>query len=107
MAQELENAFQPAHELRKEAVIVYVDFMYEFVEIVLVTTTKVDERLHGLIWVGRDVLSLGFVEDSKGIVGEERKISDAIIDICRFVNADKRLIEDGKEVPEKLESDRL
>ena len=39
MAQELEDTFQPTHELIEKAVVVKVDFVDELVEVVLVTRT--------------------------------------------------------------------
>ena len=58
MSEELEDAFEPAHEGGKEAVVVNVDFMDEFVEVVLVAGAEIDEGLHCLVGVGGDVLAL-------------------------------------------------
>ena len=59
MAKELEDPLQPAHEGGEEAVIMDVDLVDEFVEVVLVAGAEVDEGLDGLVRVSGDVLALG------------------------------------------------
>lgn len=105
MAKEFEDPFEPAHQLAEEPVVVNVDFVYEFVEIVLMSRAKVDEGLYRLIRVGRDVLTLCELQDSEHVVCEGCEICDGIIDICRFVDANERFVEDGEEVAEELKGD--
>ena len=107
MSEELEDPFQPAHELGEEAIIVDVDLVDEFVEVILVPGAEVDEGLDGLVWVGGDVLALGGGDDGDGVVGEGGEVGDGGVDICRFVDADERFVEDGEEVAEELEGYRL
>lgn len=63
LAQELEDAFYPAHELCEEPVVVRVHFVHEFVEVVLVARAEVDEGLDGLIGVCGNVLFAAFFDD--------------------------------------------
>lgn len=70
MAEKLEDALQPAHELGKETIVVYMDLMDELVEIVLVPGAKVDEGLDGLIWVCGDVLPLCGCDYGDGVISE-------------------------------------
>lgn len=84
-----------------------VDFMNKFIKIVLVATAKIDEGLHGLIRIGRNVLPLRSVEDCEGIVGEESKVGDAAVNVGGFVHADEGLIKDGKEIAKELQRHRL
>lgn len=99
-AEELKDAFEPAHELLEEAVVMDVDFVHELVEVVLVALAEVDEGLHGLVRVGRDVLPLGFVDDGEHVVGEDGEVGDAVVDVGRFVDAHEGFVEDGEEVAE-------
>tara|TARA_R110002060_G_scaffold44781_1_gene56133 strand:+ start:202 stop:669 length:468 start_codon:yes stop_codon:yes gene_type:complete len=63
LAEELEDTFDPAHELGEEAVVMGVDFVDEFVEVVFVALAEVDEGLDCLVGVGGDVLFTAFVDD--------------------------------------------
>jgi fumarate reductase subunit C len=63
LAKEFEYPFYPAHELREETVVVRVDFVNEFVEVVFVSLAEVDESLDGLIGVCGNILFLAFVDD--------------------------------------------
>ena len=63
LAQKLENCFNPAHQLAKESVVVRVDFVHEFVEVVFVALAEVDEGLDCLVGVCRDVLFTAFLDD--------------------------------------------
>lgn len=105
LAQELEDALQPAHDLGEEAVVVDVDLVDEFVEVVLVAGAEVDEGLDGLVRVGGDVLALGLGEDGEHVVGEGGEVADAAVDVGGFVDAHEGLVEDGEEVAEELEGD--
>ncbi len=87
VAEELEDAFEPAHELLEEAVVVDVDFVHELVEVVLVALAEVDEGLHGLVRVGRDVLPLGLFHDGEHVVGEDGEVGHAVVDVGGFVDA--------------------
>ena len=51
MAQELEDPFDPAHELCEEPVIVRVYLVDELVEVVFVALAEVNECLDGLVRV--------------------------------------------------------
>lgn len=59
VSEELQDAFEPAHEGGKEAIVVNVHFVDKFVEVIFVAGAEVDEGLHGLVGVGGDVLALG------------------------------------------------
>jgi hypothetical protein len=58
-----------------------VDFVDEFVEIVFVAGTEVDEGLDSLVGIGGDILALGSVYNGDGIVGEGGEVGDAAIDV--------------------------
>jgi hypothetical protein len=107
MAQELEDTFQPTHELIEEAVVVKVDFVDELVKVVLVTRTEINERLDGLVGICRDFLPLTGFDSLDGVVDEHGEIGDAVVDVRRLIHTNERLIEDGEEVPEELKSSRL
>src|SRR2546421_10754995 len=79
----------------------------EFVEVILVPGTEIDEALHRLVWVSRDVLTLSLLDNGDGIVGEGREIRDTAVHVGGFVNADKRFVKDSEEVTEKLERGRF
>ena len=107
VAQELEDALQPAHDLGEETVVVDVDLVDEFVEVVLVARAEVDEGLHRLVRVGGDVLALRLGQHGEHVVGEGGEVADAAVDVGRFVDAHEGLVEDGEEVAEELERDGL
>jgi len=86
--------------LAEEAIVVDMHFVDELVEVVFMSGAEVDEGLDGLVWVGRDVLPLGFVDDGEHVVGELGEVCDTIVDVGGFVDADKRFVEDGEEVAE-------
>ena len=88
LPQELQNPLKPTHELGEEPVVVDVDLVDEFVEIVLVARTEVDEGLDGLIWVGGDVLPLAAFDDAESVVGELGEVGYAAVDVGRLVDAD-------------------
>lgn len=88
VSQEFEDALQPAHQLLKEAVVVDVYFVNEFVKIVLMALAKVNEGLDGLVGVGRYVLALCFFYYREHVVGEDGEVCDAVVDVGRFVDAD-------------------
>ena len=102
-AQEFEDAFEPAHKGGEEAIVVDVDFVDEFVEVVLMAGAEVDEGLDRLVWVCGDVLALHLVKDAKHIVDEGGEVGDAVVDIGGFVDADEWFVEYCEEVAEKLE----
>ena len=84
-----------------------VDFVDEFVEVVLMASTQVDEGLDGLIWVCGDVLALSSGYDRDGVVGEGGEISHGGVDVCGFVDTDEGFIEYSEEVAEEMECYRL
>ncbi len=79
--------------------------MDEFVEIILMPSTKIDEGLDRLVWIGGDVLTLSGGEDGERVVREGSEIGDGAVDIGRFVDANKRFVEDGEEVAEEVKGD--
>ena len=107
VAQELEDALQPAHELIEKPVVVNVDFVYELVKVVFMARAQVDESLDGLIGVCGDFLTLAGFDGLDCVVDEYSEVSDAIVNICRLVYANERLVEDGEEVAEKLKGSGL
>lgn len=84
-----------------------MDLVDESVEAFLMACTKVNEGLDCLIGVGRDVLALGALEHTEHVVGEGGEVSDTVVDVCGFVDADKRLVENCEEVAEELERNGL
>lgn len=42
------------------------------------------------------------VDDFDGVIGKGREVGDAVVNICGFVDANKRLVEDAEKVTEKL-----
>ena len=107
MAEEFEDSFEPAHQLGKQTVIVYVHFVNEFVEIILMAAAEIDEGLDRLIRIGRNVLTLSSSEDGKHIISEGSEVGDGAVDVGRFVHADEGFIEDGEEITEKAKGDRF
>ena len=103
MTEELENPFNPGHEGGEEAIIMDVDFVDKFVEVVLVAGAEVDEGLNGLVRVGGDVLALEGGEDGKGVVCEGGEVGDGVVDVGGFVDADEGFIEDCEEVAEEVQ----
>lgn len=79
-----------------------VHLVDEFVEVVFVPLTEVDERLDGLVGVGGYVLPLGFFDHGEHVICEHREVGDAIVDVGGFVDADQGFVEDAEEVAEKL-----
>lgn len=82
-----------------------VHFVDEFVEIILMASTKIDEGLDCLVWIGGDVLTLSGSKDGEHVVGEGSKVGDGAVNIGRFVDADERFVEDGEEVAEEVKGD--
>lgn len=107
MAEELEDTFKPAHQLGKQAVIVDVYFVNEFVEIILMASAEIDEGLDCLVWIGRDVLTLSGGEDGEHVIGEGSEVSDRAVDIGGFVDTDEGFVEDSEEIAEEVEGDRF
>ncbi len=79
----------------------------EFVEIILMASAEIDEGLDGLVWISGDVLTLSGGEDGEHIVGKGSEVGDGAVDIGGFVDADEGFIEDGEEIAEEAEGDRL
>lgn len=82
-----------------------VHFVYEFVEIILMASAKINEGLNCLVRIRRDVLTLSGGEDREHVIGEGSEVGDGAVDIGGFVDADERFVEDGEEVAEELEGD--
>lgn len=81
--------------------------MHKLVEVVLMSSAKVDEGLNGLIGICGDILALCKVEDTEHVVSKCGEVGDRIVDVGRFVDADEGFIKDGEEVAEELEGDRF
>lgn len=107
MAEELEDTFQPAHDLGKQPVIVDVHLVNKFVEVVLMACAKIDEGLDCLIWIRRDVLALSGCEDGEHVVGEGCEVSDGTVDIGGFVDANQGFVKDCEKIAEEVEGDGL
>jgi hypothetical protein len=107
VAQELEDALQPAHKLIEKPIVVYVDFVYELVKVVFVARAQVDESLNGLIGICGDFLTLAGFDGFDCVIDEYSEVSDAIVNVCGLVHADERLVEDGEEVAEELKGSGL
>ena len=103
MTEEFEEPLNPGHEGREETVIMDVDFVDEFVEVVLVAGAEVDKGLNGLVRVGGDVLALEGGEDGESVVCEGGKIGDRVVDVGGLVDADEGFIEDCEEVAEEVQ----
>lgn len=41
------------------------------------------------------------------VIDEHGEIGDAVVDVCRLIHTNERLIEDGEEVPEELKGSGL
>jgi hypothetical protein len=48
-------------------------------------------------------LALAGLDGTDRVVDEEGEVGDGVVDVCGFVDADERLVEDGEEVAEELE----
>jgi hypothetical protein len=81
--------------------------VHELVEIIFVSRAQIDEGLDRLVGVSRNLLSLTSFDSLDGIVNEHGEVSNAVVHVRRLVNANKRFVENGKEVAEELESGRL
>jgi len=76
--------------------------MDKLVQIVFMARAEIDESLHGLVGVGGKVLALRRLDDSDRIGDEDGEVGDAVVDVCGFVDADERLVEDLEEIAEEL-----
>ena len=103
MTEELKDPLYPSHESGEEAIIMDVDFMDEFVEVVLVAGAEVDKSLNGLVRVGRDILTLEGGEDGEGVVCKGGEVGHGIVDVGGFVYADEGFVKDCKEVTEEVQ----
>ena len=63
LSEELQNAFDPAHELPKKTVVMSMHLVDKLIEVVFVALAQVDERLNCLVRVGGDVLLAAFIND--------------------------------------------
>lgn len=84
-----------------------VDFVDEFVEIVLMSSAEVNEGLDCLIWIGGNVLPLSGGEDGEHVVGKGSEVGNGVVDIGGFVDADERFVKNGEEVAEEVEGNRF
>ena len=70
--------------------------MNEFVEIILMASAEIDERLDCLVWIGGDVLTLRGGKDGEHVIGEGSEIGNGVVDVGGFVDADEGFVEDGE-----------
>ncbi len=82
-----------------------MNLVNEFIEIVLVSTTQVNEGLNGLVGVCGHVLALSSGENRKHVIKEGGEVRNRIVDVGRLVDSDKQLVEDRKEIAEKVKCD--
>ena len=47
-------------------------------------------------------MSLARFDRLDGVVSERGEIDDAVVHVRRFVNANKRLVENGEQIPEEV-----
>jgi hypothetical protein len=88
VTQELKDAFQPAHQLVEEPVVVEVDLMDELVEVILVARAKIDERLDCLVRVCGDLLPLASLDGLDCVIDEHGEICDTVVDVRGLVDSD-------------------
>ena len=81
--------------------------MHEFVKVVLMSRAKINERLYGLIRIGRERLMLRGGDDFDGVIGEDCKVGNRVVNIGRFVDADEWLVEYCEEGAKESECRRL
>lgn len=81
--------------------------VHKLIEIILMSCAQVDKGLDSLIWVRRNVLALSGSYYGNGVVGKGSEVGNGGIDICGFVDANKRFVENGEEIPEEMEGYRL
>lgn len=62
MPKEFKYAFDPAHELREEAVVMGVYLMNKLVKVVLVSLAQINKRLDGLVRICRGVLLSALID---------------------------------------------
>lgn len=103
MTEELEDPLNPSHESGEEAIIMDVNFVDKFVEVVLVASAEVDKSLNSLIRVGGDILTLEGGEDGEGVVCKGGEVGDGVVDVGGFVYADEGFVEDSEEVTEEVQ----
>ena len=103
VTEELEDALNPSHESGEEAIVMDVDFVDEFVEVVLVAGAEVDKSLNGLVRVGGDILTLEGGEDGESVVCKGGEVGDGVVDVGGFVYADEGFVEDCEEVTEEVQ----
>ena len=82
-------------------------FVNKLVQVILVSCAKIDESLHGLVWIGGKILALCGFDDSDGIGNKVGEIGDAVVDVCGFIDSDEGFIEDLEEVTEEFQRGRL
>ena len=107
MPKELENPLNPSHESGEEAIIVDVDFVDKFVEVVLVASAEVDKSLNSLVRIGGDILTLEGSEDGECVVCKGGEVGDGVVDVGRFVYADEGFVEDCEEITEEVQGYRF
>ena len=107
MTKELEDPLNPSHKSGEETIIMDVDFVDKFIEVVLVAGAQVDEGLNSLVRVGGDVLALEGGEDGEGVVCEGGEVGDGVVDVGGFVDADEGFVEDCEEIAEEVQGYRF
>jgi hypothetical protein len=63
LAEKLEDSFDPAHQFLEESIVVEMNFMNKFIEVMLMALAEVDEGLNCLVRICGDVLLLTLFDD--------------------------------------------
>lgn len=84
-----------------------MDLVNELVEVIFVSSAKVDECLHSLVGIGRDVGALGCFNRADDVIHEDSEIRDTVVDIRRLVHPNKRFVEDSEQITEQLQGSWL
>lgn len=105
MSQETKDILDPVHQAIEQAVIVQVHLVNELIEIILVASTEINERLDRDVRISAEVLALSTFDDDDGIVNECSEVGDTVVYVRRFVDANEGFVEDGEEVAEERDCD--
>jgi len=107
MPQENQYLLQPSHQLVEKAIVVDVHLMDELVEVVLVPGAQIDEGLDRLIGIRGHLLRLCLFDHDDHIIDEDGEVRYRVVHVRRLVHSNERLVEDGEQIAEQLQRDRL
>ena len=79
-------------------------FVHEFVEVMFVALTQVDEGLDGLVGISRNILFATFVDHKDHVVDKDGEIGDTVVDVGGLVDSYQGLVKDCEEIFKKLET---